>query len=84
MSMVTTRTFYNGEIWGVRPCTAAQRQITTQKYSENASAPFAPFAAKLSCTNMAIILSCLYSSNGCKLVQPECRIKLECCRQGIS
>ena len=35
MSIVTTTTLYGGELWGVHPRTAAQRHITTQKYSKH-------------------------------------------------
>ena len=35
MSIVTTTTLYGGELSGVHPRTAAERHITTQKYSKH-------------------------------------------------
>ena len=43
MSIVTATNLYGGELWGVRPRTAAQRHITNQKYSKHASAPIAAY-----------------------------------------
>ena len=52
MSIVTTTTLYGGELWGVHPRTAAQRHITTQKYSKH----LRQLLRISPSTNMAVVL----------------------------
>jgi hypothetical protein len=53
MSIVNTTTLYGGELWGVHPRTAAQRHITTQKYSKH----LRQLLRISPSVNMAVILS---------------------------
>ena len=50
---INTTTLYGGEIWGVHPRTAAQRHITTQKYSKH----LRQLLRISPSVNMAVILS---------------------------
>ena len=64
MSIVTTTTLYGGELWGVHPRTAAQRHITTQKYSKH----LRQMLRISPCTNMAVV----WSEIGFLSLQQQC------------
>ena len=69
MSIVTTTTLYGGELWGVHPRTAAQRHITTQKYSKHLRQllRISPSIALIWPLSSPKLVSCRYSNNGCRL-----------------